>query len=264
MGKLEPLPCPSRLTPSKLLRSRPGRWFFVPSGSRSVALLGRSAGPVGRPRRVSRASRRRAARTGRYRLLELHDEDYVLEAVLRLDLDSEQLIPIDFVPPLGLEHFDCYGRQFGVDTQGRILSPLRDAGSAQIHTWDPLADTWGTLGEAVTGVQSLVAAPGSWGSLHAIRTEGWDYPYCEQDANWSDPPAGALAGTRIQLARSDTPVEVALYVPDHEFATDVDVDVEATAGCVAFWSAGLGETRIHDLDDGEALALDERLVWLSE
>jgi hypothetical protein len=181
------------------------------------------------------------ASAGDYRLLSMSPK------LVRLQVATHELLEIDITPPPGLEPFDCYSPNTTVDTSGRILLELRDAGAAQIHAWDPESGTWTALGVPVTAVDD-VGIQERFGRVETIYGHGTGMTDCPH-AEWSDPPAGALASTSLQLARVEPPLSMILDVQ-----TIVGFSVDPTERC-ATWRKSNGQV-VHDLDDGEQLTLD--------
>lgn len=195
---------------------------------------------------------------GDYRLLSAHADGAEAEPkLLRLHVPSGELLEIEIDPPAGLERFDCYFPVTRVDAEGRVLVELRDAGAAGIYAFDAEAATWITLGQSMTDVEDVSVAQ-IWGTLLEIHASGPNQTYCP-GTEWTAPPASALPGTSIQLARLDPPLSVLVDVNGYGGVT-----VDEQEQC-ASWM-GEGGRRIYDLDDHDELELELAvsgpLLWL--
>lgn len=181
-----------------------------------------------------------------HRLFSLTPDEDGPPILVRLQVSTESLLEIDFTPPPGLEPFDCYFSRTTVDAAGRILVELRDAGAAQIHAWDPETAEWTALGVPMTSVDDI-GIDGRFGRVELIQAHGAGMTYC-MPAEWSEPPASAIPGNSIQLARVDPPLSLVI---DAEPFTMVNVD---GAERCATWTDASGQV-VRDLDDGDALTL---------
>ena len=193
---------------------------------------------------------------GDYRLVATFEDGSDQPPTLaRVHVPSGEVMAIELEPPPGLSAFDCYSQNSAIDLDGRVLVELRDEGAAQIHAWDPEEGTWTALGLPVTAVDDL-AAPSRFGRVHEIHASGANTTYC-LPSEWSAPPASALPGTSIQLARLDPPLNV---VVDAEGWGAVTVDPQERC---ASWAVE-GGRRIVDLDDGDELELPRsgQVIWL--
>lgn len=197
---------------------------------------------------------------GDYRLLVANLDgqgDAVTRKLARLERSTGALTPIDPTPPPGLEAFDCYFPRNAIDSDGRVLFELRDAGAARVYAWDPDDETWTALGEPMTEVEDIQVA-GGFGRVLELHGHGANTTYCV-GTEWSDPPPDALVGSSIQLARVDPPLQLVI---DAEGFGAVSVDPDER--CAAWISGGGAHQTVHDLDDDDALELPVAgaVVWL--
>jgi hypothetical protein len=196
-----------------------------------------------------------ASIAGDYRLLQLTPGDDGPPMLVRLQLSTEALLEIDATLPPALEPFDCYFPRTSVDTAGRILFELRDTGAAQIHAWDPEADVWTAVGVPMTGVEDI-SVDGHFGRVELIHGHGAGMTFCPL-AEWSDPPASAIEGGSIQLARIDPPLSVVI-----DAVPFMAISVDSSERC-ATWVDESGQV-VRDLDDDDTLTLDVSglAIWL--
>lgn len=175
----------------------------------------------------------------------------------RLQVSSGILTPIEVTPPNAYVPFDCYFQVNAIDADGRVLFEYRNPGAAQIFAWDPDATTWTALGEAMTEVEDIMVQ-GNFDRVAQIHGFGENTTYCIE-AQWQDPPQGALEGSSIHLARIDPPLSL---VVDAEGFGAVHVDPEEH--CAAWVSQQTGSLRVHDLDDAEVVELEVSgwTIWL--
>jgi hypothetical protein len=142
-----------------------------------------------------------------------------------------------------------------VDAEGRILFELRDAGAAQIHAWAPETEQWFALGVPMTEVEDI-GVDGRFGRVELIQAHGLNttfFPFVE----WSDPPARALSGSSVQLARIEPPLSVVIDTLPFS-----NVTVDSSERC-ATWTDQNGQ-HVRDLDDDDTLTLDVSgvAIWL--
>ncbi|HLT40186.1 MAG TPA: hypothetical protein VK034_28095, partial [Enhygromyxa sp.] len=116
-------------------------------------------------------------------------------------------------------------------------------------------DQWTALGVPMTNVDDI-GVDARFGRVELIQAHGPNTTYC-MPTEWSDPPATAIDGSSVQLARVDPPLSVVLDVLPFSA-----VSVDASERC-ATWT-GEGGQVILDLDDGDELelAIGGAAIWL--
>jgi hypothetical protein len=151
---------------------------------------------------------------------------------------------VDLTLPAGLDVLECYTLQPGIDADGRLLVPTRDASVAQLRRLDPRNGTAEPIGFPVTRVDNMDAQ--TVGGTYVVRADGFNTTFCPTQ-EWAPAP-DALSGTVLQIVRASS--GTAHVLPEDAFVLGTDGD-----GACAAYSDLRGTTRLLDVESGETYEL---------
>jgi hypothetical protein len=168
------------------------------------------------------------ASAGNYRVVRRYDPNSAAIVHVRVDLEGNDAVSVDPVPPPGWSFFDCYDRRVSVDGDGRLVFELRNDASARPWAYDVDEDTWTQLGQGLGLVDDIDVTAQSKDVL-LVRGTAQFQTFCPP-TEWAQAPDDALVGDSVQLVRSEPALTMTLPSNTWEVMIDRQQRCAAVAG----------------------------------
>ena len=176
----------------------------------------------------------------------------------RVDLDAQTVDAVDMPPPAGHTTFSdmCGFPGPLLDSQGRILMPMKTPSSASMHAYDFGDSSWAQLGQSVTALVQIEVQERD--GSYVVSSDDGDESFCSPVA-WQPPDDDAvLTGSSAQLLRPSAGIARPLPV----FGRWLRLNQGGT--CVAYHDNETQQATIVDVITGESVVVadDAAIAWL--